>query len=95
MTIDKLAPIDPLQKLDQVAKSSKPTRKSEADAVSLSSEARFKGELHELSEQIKSSPDIRAERIAEVKQKLEDPSYIDGDVIETLADRVIDMFGLS
>ena len=95
MTIDKLGPVDPIQKLDQSHKAGKLTPKAEADAVSLSGEARFKGELHELSEQVKESPDIREDRVAEVKQKLQDPHYIDDVLIDAVADRVIDMLGLS
>jgi hypothetical protein len=32
--------------------------------------------------------------VAEVKAKLEDPNYIDDEVLNTVADRIMDMFDI-
>ena len=51
-------------------------------------------ELLRTQELAASAPDIRAERIAELKEKINDPSYIDDKVINATASKLIDaLFG--
>lgn len=92
MTIEKLGPIDPVSKFNKTEKISKPSNKDKADSISFSEEAKSKGEVYKATEEVKLSPDIRQDRIDEVRRKLQDPSYIDEKVIEAVAERVIDLF---
>jgi negative regulator of flagellin synthesis FlgM len=95
MTIDRLGPIDPLQNLNKAEKSERPRRVAGADSIDFSAEAKSKGELYRASELAKSTPDIRADRVEEVKRKLQDPNYISDKLVDELADRLMDLFGLT
>ncbi len=94
MTIDRLGPVDPVSKYNQADKASRTARNSETDSIDVSEEAKSKAELYRALESVKMSPDIREDRVAEIKKKLEDPNYINDRVIDTVADRILDMFKL-
>ena len=94
MTIERLGPIDPLSKLNKTEKAGRPVKSDEKDTVSFSDEAKNLGEIYRATEIAKASPDIRMDRVEEVRRKLEDPNYIDSK-IEEVADRIMDAFGLS
>ena len=94
MTIDKLGPIDPVSKFNKTEKVDKPLKNERTDSISFSEEAKSKGEVYKVSEEVKLSPEIRQDRIDEVKKKLQDPSYINDKVVEAVAERVIDLFQL-
>jgi negative regulator of flagellin synthesis FlgM len=94
MTIDRLGPIDPLSKLNKAEKTDKAVKTDAKDTISVSDEAKNLGEIYRATEIVKASPDVRMDRVEEVKQKLQDPGYIDSK-IEAVADRLMDSFGLS
>jgi negative regulator of flagellin synthesis FlgM len=94
MTIEPLGPIDPIHKLNQTNKTTRPQRNEGSDSVSFSDEARMKAEVYRISEEVKATEDVRADRVAEVKQKLQDPNYIDDEVLDTVADRIMDMLDI-
>lgn len=94
MTIDRLGPIDPAAQYNKASKPSKPVKKEASDSISLSSEAKQMGEIFQATERVKNSPDIRQERVDEVKRKLQDPSYINNKVIESVATKIMDLFDL-
>ena len=94
MTIEPLGPIDPIHKLNQTNKAERPQRSEGKDSVSFSDEARLRAEVYRISEEVKATEDVRADRVAEVKQKLQDPNYIDDEVIDTVADRIMDMLDI-
>ncbi|MFW6288667.1 MAG: flagellar biosynthesis anti-sigma factor FlgM, partial [Spirochaetota bacterium] len=78
----------------QTDKTKAPQSKPENDSVSFSNEAKIKAEMLRVAEQVKQAPDVREDRIAEVKRKLEDPDYIDNRVVEHVAEQIMDMFNL-
>jgi negative regulator of flagellin synthesis FlgM len=92
MTIERLGPIDPVSKYNKTDKASRPAQISEKDSIDVSEEAKLKAEMYRALESVRMSPEIREDRVAEVKRKLEDPDYINKRVIEVVADRVLDMF---
>ena len=94
MTIDKLGPGDPVSKFNKPEKVSKPSKKEKADSISFSEEAKSKGEIYKATQETKLVPDVRQDRIDEVKKKLQDPAYIDEKIIEAVAERVMDLFDL-
>jgi len=94
MTIEPLGPIDPIHKLNQTGKTQRQERTEGTDSVSFSDEARMKAEVFRISEEVKATEDVRADRVAEVKQKLQDPNYIDDEVLNTVADRIMDMLDI-
>ena len=94
MTIDKLGPINPVSKYNKTQKVEKPSNRDNADSISFSEEAKTKGEVYKVTEEVKLTPEIRQDRIDEVKKKLQDPGYIDEKVVEAVADKVMDLFQL-
>lgn len=95
MTIERIGPIDSVQSIKKNKESAKPQKSEGADSINLSAEAKFKAEIYHTTEMIKNTPDIRHELVEEVKKKLEDPSYISDKVIDEVAERLIDFFGIS
>mgnify|MGYP001055342818 FL=1 len=94
MTIERLGPVDPMQRLSQTEKTQRESAKPKNDSVSFSDEAKLKADLLRVSELVKEASDVRADRVAEVKKKLEDPNYIDDVVIEHVAEQIMDMFSI-
>jgi negative regulator of flagellin synthesis FlgM len=93
MIIDRLNSVDPIRDPQKPVPGSK-AEKARGDSISISSDASQKAELYKTLELAKAAPDVRADRVAELKAKINDASYIDDAVVSMTADRVIDqLFG--
>ena len=62
--------------------------------VTISQEARDKAEMQRIIDMVKSAPDVRADRVAEVSDKLKDPNYINNALLGNVADKILDVFGI-
>lgn len=89
MTIDRLNPLDPIQP-KKPSGAPRADRSSGKDTVSLSSEAVEKAELFKAVELAKAAPDVRMDRVAELKAKIDDPAYITDAILNATADRILD-----
>lgn len=90
MTIDRLNSIDPLrdpQKSSQVGRTS---RAAKGDSIAISNDAAEKAELYNAVEIAKAAPEVRTDRVAELKAKIQDPGYLNDAVISMTADRILD-----
>jgi len=94
MTIDRLGPLDPLSKFNKTDKPEKLAKEVTADSVAVSEEARHSASLRQTADIVRSAPDVRMDRVEEVKAKLQKPDYVDDAVINTVADRLLDVFGV-
>jgi negative regulator of flagellin synthesis FlgM len=94
MTIDRINPLEPIQPEKKAGRSGQVSKDVKSDSISLSSEAVEKAELYRAMELVSAAEDIRAERIAELKKKINDPSYIDDTIINATADKIIGVFGI-
>jgi len=94
MTIDRLGGIDPLNNYGKTEKTTKTSKPEARDTIELSAEARDRAELFMATEAVRSTPDIRMDRVEELRRKLEDPNYINDTLLEGLADRLLDSFGV-
>lgn len=92
MTIDKLGSINPIQSYNKNEKTGKAAPKAESDSISVSSQARAMGEVFQVAEAVRATPDIRMDRVEEVRAKLNDPDYINDAVINNVADKILNMF---
>ncbi len=92
MMIERIGQIDPIQQAKKTTRSE--SVRVAGDAVALSSEALEKGDLYRAVELVSASADTRADRIAELKKKIDDPSYINDKIISATADKIMDAFGL-
>jgi negative regulator of flagellin synthesis FlgM len=94
MMIDRIGSIDPIQPGKKAGQNNKVTSQDKADSISLSAEAMEKGEIYKAMEIASSAADVRAERIAELKAKIDDPNYINDTVLNSTADKIMEAFGL-
>jgi negative regulator of flagellin synthesis FlgM len=94
MTIDRINPLDPIQPEKKPGRTGQVSKGVTSDSISISSEAVEKAELYRAMELVSAAEDLRAERIEELKKKINDPSYIDDAVIKATADGIMDAFGL-
>ena len=93
--IDRLGGLDPLQNLQNTKRvTNKPVTNTLEDTVSVSQEAKEMAEAYYLSEIAASTPDVRSDLVAKVKDKIKDPNYINSAVISSVADRFLDSIGL-
>ncbi|MDR3337678.1 MAG: flagellar biosynthesis anti-sigma factor FlgM [Treponema sp.] len=93
MTIDRIGSPEPIQPGKRPGQNSRVRETEKSDSISLSSEAIEKAELYRAIELISAAPDIREDRIAELKQKINDPSYLNEQIINATADKIMDVFG--
>jgi len=94
MTIDRVGPIDPIQPGKRPGKTGQVHDSPKSDSISISSEAQERAELLRTQELAAAAPDVRVEKVAELKEKINDPSYINDSVITNTANKLIDaLFG--
>lgn len=94
MSIERLGPIDPLSAYSKNQKTQRTDTGAKGDSVNVSEEARSKNELLKISEAVKNADEVRMDRVEEVKRKLQDPNYIDEQVLSKTADQILDLFGI-
>lgn len=94
MMIDRLGGIDPLKNVQSTQKPGKVNGTAKTDSISVSPEAKELAEAYSAMDAAKSSPDVRADRVAEVMQKIKDPSYVNKAVVDIVADRLMDVYGV-
>ncbi|MDR1987191.1 MAG: flagellar biosynthesis anti-sigma factor FlgM [Treponema sp.] len=93
MMIDRIGSINPIA-AGKYEWNNQTNRTVQADSISLSPEALEKSELYRAHELVASASDVRVDRIAELKQKIADPSYINDTIIQATADKIMDVLGL-
>jgi negative regulator of flagellin synthesis FlgM len=94
MMIDRIGSIDPIQPGKKTGQNNKVASQEKTDSISLSAEAMEKGEIYKAMEIASSAADVRAERIAELRAKIDDPSYINDTILNATADKIMEAFGL-
>ena len=93
--IDKIGGLNPLNNVQNIRKTDNATKvSSQTDSISVSKEAVEKAEAYYLDKVAAETPNVRADRIAEVKAKIKDPSYLSDEVILSAAEKVMSGFGI-
>ena len=77
-SINNVSQINNVQNLRKTENTSKVS--ASTDSISVSAEAKEMAELYYMDKVAKETPDIRADRVAEVKEKLKDPNYLNNAV---------------
>ena len=94
MRIDGINTIDPIQPDKKTGRSDKVNEAPRTDTVNISSAAVEKAELYRVREMVAAAPDVRMDRVEELRARINDPAYINEKVISATADKLIDaMFG--
>jgi negative regulator of flagellin synthesis FlgM len=94
MKINPVAYIDPIQSGKKTGRNDHVQGNDRTDSINLSSEAREKAEIYQVVELIKSAPDMDEAKVAELRAKINDPSYINDKVLNATANRIMDAFGI-
>ena len=94
MTVERIGPLDPPSNVKKTEKAAKPKTASDVDSINVSQEARSRAEVCSALETARTAPDVRLDKVAEVKRKLQDPSYPSQEVIEKAADGILKSFGI-
>jgi negative regulator of flagellin synthesis FlgM len=93
MTIDRIGNPDPVQSGRKPGQNSRAAPADQFDTIDLSSEAVERSEFMRLVEIAAAAPDVREDRVAEMRAKINDPSYLDEKIIGETAGRILDLFG--
>jgi len=94
MTINKIGQLDPIQPGKKRGRNDPVGGTDRADTINLSPEAKEKAEMYQVVELIKSAPDIDEIRIAELRQKINDPAYLNEKIINATAEKIMTAFGV-
>jgi len=95
MNIEGIGPIDQISKLTKGHKAQQTSKTESKDSVHISSDAKTMGEVYKIAEQVRAADDVRWDRIAEVKEKLKDPNYMNNTVINDVAGSLMKLFDIS
>lgn len=87
--VTQLNNVQNIRKTDNSAKV-----KAESDSISVSKEAVEMAEAYYMDKVAADTPDVRADRIAEVKAKIKDPSYLNNAIIQSTAEKLMTSYGL-
>ena len=90
--ISNVTQVNNVQNLRKTESSAKVSR--DVDSISVSAEAKEMAEAYYLEQVAKETPDVRADRIAEQKEKIKDPNYMNNSVINSAADNFLSAIGL-
>lgn len=90
MTIERVGQPDPISRFGKTDKTARSNRGERSDAIEVSAEARSKSEIYNATELARSAPDVRWELVQKAKEKLQDPNYLTREVIEKVADGVME-----
>ncbi len=88
-SVNSVNNVQNLRKTENTAKVSK-----EADSISVSKEAVEMAEAYYLDKVAAETPDVRADKIAEIKAKIKDPSYLSDAIIQSTAEKFLTSIGL-
>ncbi|MDR1444457.1 MAG: flagellar biosynthesis anti-sigma factor FlgM [Treponema sp.] len=93
MMIDRIGHTEPIPSGKRPEKNGPVTRGLPSDSISLSPEALERAEAYRITEMASAAPDVRSGLVAEIKAKIDDPSYVSSRLDDT-ADAIMRYFGL-
>ncbi len=95
MMIDKISGVNPLNNLQNTKRTNNvSTVNTSSDEISISNEAKALADAYYLDKVAKETPDVRENLVEAVKQKIQDPNYLNDATIAATADQILSAFGL-
>jgi len=95
MTVNGIGGINPLSNVQKTNRTNNTEKASfGADSVSISKEAKEMADAYYMKQVAAETPDVRADRVAEIKAKLQNPNYLNDAVIASAADKLMESFGI-
>ena len=94
MMIGKISGVNPLTSLTNTKRTSTTQSvKVSSDEITLSDEAKAMAEARMISQIADETPDVRSELVEQIKQKIQDPNYLNEATIASTADRILSAYG--
>lgn len=95
MMIDKISGVNPLNNLQNTKRANNvSTVNTSSDEISISNEAKALADAYYLDKVAKETPDVRENLVEAIKQKIQDPNYLNDATIAATADQILSAFGL-
>ncbi|OHD12103.1 MAG: hypothetical protein A2086_04610 [Spirochaetes bacterium GWD1_27_9] len=94
MSIDKIGSVNNYNGYAKINKVNQQNNVKSSDSVDISSEALDVAEKNRILEIVKSAPDVRVDKIKEIKEKLKNPNYINDTLVKGTADNIMKTFGI-
>ncbi|MCR5288666.1 MAG: flagellar biosynthesis anti-sigma factor FlgM [Treponema sp.] len=95
MMINKIDGINPLSNVQNTRRSNVSAKvESGSDSISVSDEAKKMAEAYYLNQVADETPDVRTDLVMQIKEKIKDPNYINSQVLNSVADRIMESYGL-
>ncbi|MDR2445587.1 MAG: flagellar biosynthesis anti-sigma factor FlgM [Spirochaetaceae bacterium] len=92
MTIGRTGPIEQTRPLNDGGRVTTAGKVAKPDVtVTISKEALKKADWLNAIEIVSAVPDVRADRVAELKAKIDDPAYINETLLNGTVDKIIDI----
>ena len=89
MTVNRIGHVEPILSGKKPGKSEQVGGNNKADTINLSAQAMEQAERYQVLELIKATPELDEARIADLRQKINDPSYLNEKVINATADNIL------
>ena len=93
MMVDRIGQLNPMQVDSRIGRNEQVRGGDRSDSISLSAGAMERAEVYQVVELIKAAEVMDEARIAALREKINDPSYIN-ETISATAGRIMDAFGL-
>ncbi len=95
MMIDKVVGANPLNNLQNTKRANSTANvKSSSDKISVSDEAKAAADAYYLNQVASETPDVRTDLVEKIKQKIQDPNYLNESTIAMTAERILSAYGL-
>jgi negative regulator of flagellin synthesis FlgM len=92
-TIGSIGSVNPILSDGKINALSQSNRFTSTDSIDLSSEGLKKSEMYRINGIIDAAPDIRLDVVERIKERINDPSYINDEVLNATTDRLMEAFG--
>jgi negative regulator of flagellin synthesis FlgM len=89
MSIDKIGSVNGINDYTKVGSSSKVQKNSGVDSLNISSEAQELNESKRIRDMVNQAPDVRQDRVQELKAKINDPDYITNNMLKDVAGKLL------
>jgi negative regulator of flagellin synthesis FlgM len=90
MTIKGVGSIDTIQPNRKTGGVKRADKAAATDTISISREAKAKSEAAKVRDMVAALPDVRADKVEELRRKVNDPAYLNARVIDATADKIMD-----
>jgi negative regulator of flagellin synthesis FlgM len=91
MMIDRIGSVNPAF-LESANRSTQINKERDADSIRLSQEALAQSDLYQATEIVNSAPDSRDNLVAEIKARINDPSFLNDAVLDATVERILAIF---